>query len=52
MNLMNLYESLKTRKYRVKAFNNSKAFIEYSNGMDDIIIKLLKYIIQIKSVKC
>ena len=52
MNLMNLYESLKTRKYRVKAFNNSKPFIEYSNDMDDIIIKLLKYIIQIKSVKC
>ena len=52
MNLMNLYESFKMRKYRVNAFNNSKAFIEYSNDMDDIIIKLLKYIIQIKSVKC
>ena len=24
------------RKYRLKVFNDSKAFIEYSNDMDDI----------------
>ena len=31
--------------------NDSKAFIKYSNDMDDIYIKILKNTIQIKKVK-
>ena len=35
----------------LKHFNDSKAFIEYSNHMDNIYNKI-KNIIQIKSAKC
>ena len=41
----------KREKIGLKYFNDSKAFIEYSNDMNDVKIRILKNIIQIKKRK-
>ena len=35
----------------LKHFNDPKAFIEYSNDMQDVFTKILMNIIQVKSIK-